>query len=68
MGCYIRVSMDIAGLAAKPNDVLHTLDLTNFGVNSSCILESVPLQLKTLRHYKLATRIKDNRITGQDEF
>ena len=67
--CYIRVSTHIAGLAAKPKDVLDTLDLTNFGVkNSSCILESVPLQLKTLRHYKLATRIKDNRITRQDEF
>ena len=32
MGCYIRVSTHIAGLAAKPNDVLDTLDLTNFGV------------------------------------
>ena len=32
MGCYIRVSTHIAGLAAKPKDVLDTLDLTNFGV------------------------------------
>ena len=31
-GCYIRVSTHIAGLAAKPKDVLDTLDLTNFGV------------------------------------
>lgn len=44
MGCYIRVSMDIAGLAAKPKDVLDSLDLTTLGVNSSCIFESVPLQ------------------------
>ena len=43
--------MDIAGLAAKPRDVLDTLDRSTFGVNSSCIFESVPLQLKTLRHY-----------------
>lgn len=57
MGCYIRVSMDIAGLAAKLKDVLNTLDLTNFGVNSSCILESVPLQLKTLRHYKWESQV-----------
>lgn len=41
---YIRVSMDIAGLAAKPKDVLDTLDLTTLGVTSSCIFESVPLQ------------------------
>lgn len=45
--------MDIAGLAAKPKDVLDTLDLTTLGVNSSCIFESVPLQLKTLRHYSV---------------
>ena len=32
--CYIRVSTHIAGLAAKPNDVLDTLDLTNFGVKT----------------------------------
>ena len=33
-GCYIRVSTHIAGLAAKPKDVLDTLDLTNFGVKT----------------------------------
>ena len=32
--CYIRVSTHIAGLAAKPKDVLDTLDLTNFGVRT----------------------------------
>ena len=32
--CYIRVSTHIAGLAAKPKDVLDTLDLTNFGVKT----------------------------------
>ena len=39
--CYIRVSTHIAGLAAKPNDVLDTLDLTNFGVKTLLVYWSL---------------------------
>lgn len=41
MGCYIRVSTHIAGLAAKPKDVLVTLDLTNFGVKTLLVYWSL---------------------------
>ena len=39
--CYIRVSTHIAGLAAKPKDVLDTLDLTNFGVKTLLVYWSL---------------------------
>ena len=39
--CYIRVSTHIAGLAAKPKDVLDTLDLTNFGVKTPLVYWSL---------------------------
>ena len=39
--CYIRVSTYIAGLAAKPNNVSDTLDLTNFGVKTRLVYWSL---------------------------
>ena len=46
MGCYIRVSTHIAGLAAKPKNVLDTLDLTNFGVKTLLVYWSLSVTIK----------------------
>ena len=72
MGCYIRVSTHIAGLAVKPKDVLDTLDLTNFGVKlflyigvrsvtikdfSTLHMSSFPVQVdRSLRPQRLMTK------------